>query len=43
MKYNHWPAAALERSRQELKNTASSRLPVLARVVSDLAKTEWAR
>lgn len=43
MKYNRWPAAALERTRLELKNTASSRLGVLARVVSDLAKTEWAR
>ncbi len=43
MRYNRWPAAALERSRLELKNTASSRLPVLARVVNDLARTEWAR
>lgn len=43
LKYNRWPAAALERTRSELKNTASSRLSVLARVVSDLAKTEWAR
>jgi tetratricopeptide (TPR) repeat protein len=36
MLYNRWPAAVLEASRRELKNTAQSRLAALARAVGNL-------
>ncbi len=41
--YNQWPTHVLEGFRLELANTATSRIPVLARVIAGLNKSEWAR
>jgi VWFA-related protein len=41
--YNRWPLHALESGHLDLVDTASSRLPVLARVIGTLAKTDTAR
>jgi tetratricopeptide (TPR) repeat protein len=41
--YNRWPIHVIETGRRELASTAVARLPVLARVISGLARTEWSR